>query len=200
MPSRHSACTPSPNRPFGEWTEVFRTPPASSRWSACAAGRNRCPAHRDRRCRAQRRSRMPAGHRCRRRFASWTAASTTASSSQRRATGPHPGYNQRWVNLRRLDADSGRHRQAVTTTGLKTAMAEIRADDKREQSHSRQLSVVPRTRQSLGCHRRLVNPTGILTETSMRNEPHLTDKTVIMHDRLSSRQRPAGLRSPVTTM
>src|ERR1700692_2577 len=44
------------------------------------------------RCRAQRRSRMPAGHRRRRRFASWTAASTTAFSSQRRATVPHPEY------------------------------------------------------------------------------------------------------------
>ena len=38
------------------------------------------------RCRAQRRSRMPVGHRRRRRVASWTAASTTAFSSQRRTT------------------------------------------------------------------------------------------------------------------
>jgi len=36
--------------------------------------------------RAQRRSRMPAGHRRRRRAASWTAASTTEFSSQRRTT------------------------------------------------------------------------------------------------------------------
>src|ERR1700677_4770040 len=50
------------------------------------------------RCRAQQRSRMPVGHRRRRREASWTAASTTAPSSQRRTTMQRPWLASRpWV-------------------------------------------------------------------------------------------------------